>query len=64
MTAVIGWKKLDNATKWHFFNDDGRSLCGRWMTLGRIGELGNDDSPDDCAACRKKVKRLKGANKQ
>lgn len=53
-----GWKLLSNSRKWHFFDADGRSLCGGWMTLGTGGEFGNDDSPDNCAACRRAVKKL------
>ena len=28
-----GWGSLTNASAAHYFRD-GRSLCGRWMTLG------------------------------
>jgi hypothetical protein len=54
-----GWHFLTNAPKWHYFMQDGRSLCGRWMTFGRVFEQGNDGSPDNCAACRKKLERFK-----
>ena len=50
-----GWKKLWNAAKWHYFNGEGGSLCGRWMTFGREFEQGNNDSPDNCALCRKRL---------
>lgn len=51
-----GWKWLINATKWHYFVD-GRSLCGKWMVLTMNGaDDSNHDSPDNCAACRRKRK--------
>jgi len=53
-TPTEGWKWIVNAPKWHYFRD-GRSLCGKWMCLGKSFEQGNDDSPDNCVACRKKL---------
>lgn len=49
-----GWTWLSNSTKWHYFVD-GISLCGKWRLLvtGDL-EQGKDDSPDNCAACKKK----------
>lgn len=49
-----GWTWLFNATKWHYFVGN-RSLCGRWINYGHKREQGNNDSPDNCAACRKKL---------
>lgn len=56
-----GWwnpRPMSMASKWHYFIN-GRSLCGKWMTLGKTKlEQGNDESPDNCAACReRKAKR-------
>jgi hypothetical protein len=57
-SASLGWAKIDGSPKWHFVRD-GKSLCGRWMYLGRNKlDLGNDDSADNCAACRRKVAKL------
>jgi hypothetical protein len=55
-TIKEGWGYLQNvgSNKWHYFKDDGRSLCGRFMNLSSRLEQGNDESPDNCAACRKK----------
>jgi hypothetical protein len=50
-----GWSYLINATKWHYFKADGKSLCGRWLILGGKREQGNDDSADNCKACRRKL---------
>jgi hypothetical protein len=60
----IGWKWLFNARKWHYFLEDGKSLCGSWMTLTKNGgEFGNDDSADNCAMCRKLLKKGKRNDK-
>jgi hypothetical protein len=51
----IGWFKLSNASKWHYFNGS-KSLCGKWMYLG-AGPFEADDKPrpTDCGACRRKL---------
>ena len=55
-----GWGWLLNSTKWHYFLADGKSMCGKWLRLSNDDqEQGNDDSPDNCAACRKKLKARK-----
>lgn len=48
-----GWNYLVNSPKWHYFRA-GRSLCKRWMTFGTNAdaETGNNDSKDNCKACR------------
>lgn len=50
-----GWCWIANSPKWHWFEADGRSLCGKWLTFGSERHQGNDDSKDNCAACRRKV---------
>jgi len=52
-----GWTWLANSKKWHYFVE-GRSLCGKFLLL-QIPELeqGNDGSPDNCMACRKKLEK-------
>lgn len=53
-----GWGKLANATKWHYFDADHKALCKKWMALGSLStELGNDDSPDNCLACKRALKQ-------
>lgn len=45
----------------HYVGPDGRSLCRKWGYIG-LGELeeGNDDHPENCAACKnKKLAMLK-----
>lgn len=49
-----GWAAVPGAKKWHYFDDDFRSLCGRWGLLGTPEYSDtNHDSPDNCAACQK-----------
>jgi hypothetical protein len=57
-----GWAFLWNSKKWHYFRD-GRSLCGRWMCFSYdVDEKEKIDSPDNCAACkRKRLKELEKA---
>lgn len=53
-----GWSWLFGTRKWHYFTADGRSLCGKWLKLLMTAsslEQGCDDSPDNCAACRRKL---------
>lgn len=55
--AVVneGWTWLSNSTRWHYFRG-GRSLCGKFMLLGKHElQPGSDDSRDNCAACRHKL---------
>jgi len=54
-----GWTWLTNSTKWHYFNRDNKSMCGKFMLL-RLPELedGNNDSPDNCKACRKALEQF------
>jgi hypothetical protein len=47
-----GWPLL--ARKAHYFRDH-RSLCGRWWYTGELDDPGPQASPDDCAACQKKL---------
>lgn len=59
-----GWGGLVNSRKWHYFKGI-KSLCGRWMCLSLVDlEQGNDDSPSNCAACRKKLKKLQEKEKK
>lgn len=54
-----GWVWLINANKRHYFTEDYRSLCGRWMVFSLADlQQGNDASPDNCKACQKALKRL------
>lgn len=55
-----GWGNphpFSTRAKFHYYGEDGRSLCGKW---GRVGdqpevEQGMDDHTDNCAACKRKL---------
>jgi hypothetical protein len=57
-----GWKMILGLNaytgKAHYFVE-GRSLCGKWMSLSSAGlEDDNHASPDNCKACMKKREKL------
>lgn len=57
-----GWTWLQNSAKWHYFRDN-RSLCGKFAVLRTPQEgfeIGNNESPDNCAGCRKKLEMVNG----
>lgn len=51
MNADEGWGWPLLSKKAHYFIN-GLALCRRWAYAGPL-EHGKDDSPDNCAACRK-----------
>lgn len=64
MKTATGWGWAFNARKAHFYVN-GLSLCGRWVIFGGSGlELGNDNSPDNCATCKKKLAAKKEREKR
>jgi hypothetical protein len=51
-----GWVFIYGARLWHYIDEDGRSLCRRWLYLGNsVPEQSNNYSPDNCGTCRKKL---------
>jgi len=52
-----GWGFPLKLKKAHYFID-GRSLCGKWMFFGNL-EDSNDESPDNCTACKKALQKLR-----
>lgn len=58
-----GWgnpKPFSTRSKFHYYGEDGRSLCGKWFRFAGQPEVeeGMDEHSDNCAECkRKKVKR-------
>lgn len=52
-----GWALPAFSRKWHYFVDS-FSMCREWLFSGPV-EQGNDDSPDNCAVCARKLKKLK-----
>lgn len=56
-TSETGWVLLGSPSrgKYHWVGEDGRALCGRWFAFDwQPREHGNDDSPDNCAECRRR----------
>jgi len=56
-----GWTFVIGSPKWHYVRNH-RSLCNRWglplLSENSEGiEQGNNDSPDNCATCRKKLEK-------
>lgn len=48
-----GWVGTINGRKWHYVIGD-TALCGT-VIWGGQPEQGNDNSPDNCAACKRKL---------
>jgi hypothetical protein len=62
-----GWGNPDpyrTTSKFHYFDEDGRSLCGKWgRALGHpTVEEGMDVHVDNCAACQRKKLALNARN--
>lgn len=58
-----GWGFPGGSRKAHYFIIDpgcsmAKSLCGKYGFYGGPTEQGNDDSPDNCSPCKKKLKRI------
>ena len=55
-----GWGKLANAKLWHYFQPNGRSLCGKWLSLvDPIWDMSDlpveKCSSDSCKGCHAKL---------
>lgn len=60
-----GWGFPAASKKAHYFvikagNALGESLCGKWGFWGGETEQGNDNSPDNCAECKKRLAKRRG----
>lgn len=53
-----GWGFPTGSRKAHYFVK-GMSLCGKWGFYFGSLEQGNDDSPDNCAECVRRLKKRK-----
>ncbi|MEI8244375.1 MAG: hypothetical protein WCI51_01015 [Lentisphaerota bacterium] len=51
-----GWPGLSK--KAHYYNNNARSLCGKWIYTGVLEE-GNDNSSDNCCDCKKRLAKYK-----
>ena len=54
-----GWGFPRNSQKAHYFLENGMSLCSKWGFYQGVKEQGNDDSSDNCTACKKALQRKK-----
>ena len=57
MTEILteGWVAIFNSTRYHYVRNE-KSLCGKWLYLGREfssdgGDVGDKPGPDDCKKC-------------
>lgn len=53
--------------KWHYYDERGKSLCGKYVKfLGHFIEEADDpkfdDSDDNCVVCRRKLAKLRGTD--
>jgi len=55
VTTIEGWGWPGLSRKAHYFVNS-ISLCCHWAYTGPL-EQGKDNSPDNCAACRKKLEK-------
>jgi hypothetical protein len=59
MSEQEGWAFPRVSNKAHYFLENGMSLCNKYGFYHGPKEQGNDDSPDNCTACKKALKRLR-----
>ncbi len=64
-----GWGFPVSSKKAHYFiikpgTVMGNSLCMNWGFYAGPTEQGNDDNPDNCISCRKKLKAIQETNKK
>lgn len=64
-----GWGFPGGSKKAHYFIIEPgaaftNSLCSKWGFYGGLTEQGNDDSPDNCSACKKMLKKIQEAKKK
>jgi hypothetical protein len=53
-----GWGFPGNSKKAHYFVD-GMALCRKWGFYSGPLEKGNDNSPDNCAECKRLLSKRK-----
>ena len=58
MSENEGWGFPGRSNKAHYFLVNGMSLCNKWGFYCGPKEQGLDDSPDNCTACKKALKKL------
>lgn len=58
----LGWGKSPVSRKWHYFDTGGFSLCGKIGFYFGPKEQGKDNSPNNCAECRRRLKKAATTN--
>ena len=53
-----GWGHSPASRKWHYFDDDSFSLCRKIGFYSGPTVKGEDDNPDNCAECKRRLKKL------
>lgn len=57
-----GWGSTPISKKWHWFDNDGMSLCRKIGFYRGNTKEGNDSSADNCARCRKLLEKSRSSN--
>ena len=57
MNEKEGWGFPRRSKKAHYFLENGMSICNKYGFYRAEKEQGNDDSNDNCTACKKALKR-------
>lgn len=55
--AKEGWTWTQGSRKWHYYRER-RAICGGMLLFVHPSEgyeLGNNDSKDNCAACKRRI---------
>lgn len=58
LPTKAGWGYPLLGKKWHYFNNDWISLCGKWMYTGELEDRTDLGDTRNCRACTKKLEKL------
>lgn len=59
-TTYQGWTFVIGSLKWHYFRNEKKSLCRKWLILGLDPDRLEDTfhgSKDNCKACRRVLEK-------
>jgi len=57
-----GWAKIDNRGKYHFYKDDGGSLCGKYRVMfvpESAFENARDEHEENCKECMRRIAKYR-----
>ena len=61
LKSIPGWGFPMLARKAHWFDEgEATSVCGKWMYTGVRSGRADEPGPDDCATCRKILRKRQG----